>query len=73
MAPRTDCAAWTNHAGFAMKRKDEILAQIHRLIDEQLKLLRNTMTHDRPVAFIERKKTIETLLDELKKNGLAQE
>jgi len=56
-----------------MKRKDEILAQIHRLIDEQLKLLRNTMTHDRPVAFIERKKTIETLLDELKKNGLAQE
>ena len=48
-----------------MKRKQEIVAEIYKLIDEQLALLKNTFVGSSAEEYVQRKKRIEELLKEL--------
>ena len=52
-----------------MERKDEILAEIRKLLDEQLAALAKAMSPAEVVGYIERKKRIDELLQEIARNG----
>jgi len=51
------------------EEKEEILAEIHRLIDEQLECLKGKLTALDAIEFRSRKRKIEELLDRISKDG----
>lgn len=55
-----------------MERKDEILGEIRKLLDEQLAALTKTMSPAEVVGYIERKKQIDELLEEMARNGFSR-
>ena len=59
-------------ACLAMERKDEILGEIRKLLDEQLAALTKTMSPAEVVGYIERKKQIDELLEEMARNGFSR-
>lgn len=50
----------------ARASKDQIIAEIHRLIDEQLSVLKERLTNGEAVEYHERAKRIAELLDLLR-------
>ena len=53
--------------------KSQIIAEIHKLIDEQFALIRAGLTDAEVVAFAERKRQITELINRLNGDGLKTE
>jgi hypothetical protein len=55
-----------------MGRKEEILAEIRRLTDGQLEMLKGKLTQQQAVEYILRKNEIDELLQEINRDGFGK-
>jgi DNA-binding protein H-NS len=70
--PRTEARNKIVHTP-AMSTTAEILNELHLLINDQAEALRENLGPDEIQEYAERKKRIDALLEQLGKNGAAQE
>jgi hypothetical protein len=52
-----------------MRSSHELIAEIHKLIDEQMEALNGNLTPDEAVSYIARKERIQHLLNEIRDHG----
>lgn len=51
------------------RSKAEVLAEIQKLIDEQMEASKDTLTNEQSIDLAERWKKIDQLLEEISRNG----
>jgi hypothetical protein len=55
-----------------MAREDEILAEFHKLIDEQLEMLKQKLTREQMMEYAAREKKMAQLLEEISRDGFSK-
>jgi hypothetical protein len=72
VTPITEDKAKLRHH-LIMSKKDEVLASIHRLINEQMEALRGKLNPGDAKDYVERRRQIEVLLDRIRRNGTTED